>query len=385
MEADPTLQRPSALRAARWATRAQFAVLGGVTGAWGVHIPTAKAHYGLDAAALSIALLAAAAGAVACLTQAGRVVARFGARRVAQVAGVLVCAALALVVASHSFALLLALMLVFGAASALFDVAINAEGSVLEGISGKKVMSGFHGMFSAGGMVGAGVGALLIRAQVPASLQLVGAGLTLATLAVVAGAFMLPVHPAAPEQRAGYRLPQGALAVFGLLGAVGLIAEGTMYDWSVLYLQSEVGAPPALAALGYASFSAAMAATRFCGDWLRSRIAAPRLMAASALLAAAAMAAVLLLRDPVATLVGFALVGVGFANVVPILFMAATRVEGVAPATAIASVSSIGYLGFLFGPPLVGGITHALSLSWGLCVVVAGALLLAWGARRVPA
>src|SRR5262249_16289320 len=149
-----------------------------------------------------------------------------------------------------------------------------------------------------------------------------------------------------------------------------------MYDWSVLYVQTQTAAAPALAALGYASFSAAMAATRFVGDTLRTHVSPPRLMAASGILAAAAMATVLLLRDPVVALVGFALVGVGFANVVPILFIAATRVPGVAPATAIATVSSLGYLGFVVGPPLVGSIAHSSSLSWALATVAVGGLLL---------
>ncbi len=373
------------LRAARWATRAQFSALGFVAGIWGVHIPTAKAHYGLDASGLSMALLAAAVGAVMCLTLAGKVVSVLGARVVALLAGLVMCAALALVVSASAFPALIMLMLAFGGAGALFDVAINAEGTVLEAHSGKKVMSGFHGMFSLGGMGGAGAGALLIGAEVPAGLQLAGVGAAVAALVASASAFMLPVHPQDPEQHAGYRVPRGALAVLGALAAVGLLAEGAMYDWSVLYLQTETAAPPALAALGYASFSAAMAATRFAGDTLRTHVNPPRLMAASATLAATAMATVLLVRDPIVALCGFALVGVGFANVVPILFMAATRTPGVAPATAIAAVSSLGYLGFVAGPPLVGGLARSISLTWGLGVVVLGALLLAWGARRIPA
>ncbi|HJW12507.1 MAG TPA: MFS transporter [Albitalea sp.] len=373
------------LRAARWATRVQFAVLGGSAGIWGVHIPAAKAHYGLDASGLSLALLAAAVGAVLCLTLAGRVVSALGARLVVLLVGLVMCAALALVVSANAFPALIVLMLAFGGAGAMFDVAINAEGTVLEAHSGKKVMSGFHGMFSLGGMAGAGVGALLIAADVPPALRLAGAGALLAVLVAGASVFMLPVHPRDPEHRSGYRLPHGALAVLGLLAAVGLLAEGAMYDWSVLYMQTETAASPSFAALGYASFSAAMAATRFAGDTLRTHVSAPRLLGASAALSAAAMAAVLLVGHPWVALVGFTLVGAGFANVVPILFMAATRVPGVAPATAIAAVSSVGYLGFVAGPPLVGSIAHALSLSWGLGAVVLGALLLAWGARRIPA
>jgi len=372
------------LRAARWATRAQFSVLGLVAGFWGVHIPTAKAHYGLSEGGLSLALLAAAVGAVMCLTQAGKIVSALGARVVALLAGLVMCTTLALVVSASAFPVLILLMLAFGGAGALFDVSINAEGTVLEAQSGKKVMSGFHAMFSVGGMSGAGLGAMLIAADVPSAMQLACVTAALATLTAIAASFMLPVHPTNPEHRSSYELPRGALAILGALAALGMVAEGAMYDWSVLYMQTQTAAPPALAALGYASFSAAMAATRFGGDILRTHVSSPRLLAASGLLAAVAMATVLIVRDPIVALVGFALVGIGFANVVPILFSAATHVPGVAPATAIAAVSSVGYLGFVAGPPLVGSIAHSSSLSWALGVVVVGAVLLAWGARRIP-
>ena len=372
------------LRTARWATRAQFLVFGGLGGLWGVHVPSVKAHYGLDAAALSWVLLALAAGAVLCLTQAGRVIARLGARAAALVSGGVMAAALAAVLLASDYATLMALAALLGAGIAQFDVAINAEGSELEAVSGKKVMSGFHGMFSLGGMAGAGLGALAIRAEVPAPLQLALAGAGVAGAVAVACAFMLPVRLAALASTAGYRLPRGALAVLGGLAAVGLLAEGAIYDWSVLYLQEDVGAAPAQAALGFASFSAAMAATRFAGDALRTHVRPPRLLAGSGLLAAAGMAVVLWTREPVVALVGLAVVGIGFANVVPILFMAASRVPGVAAAEGIAAVSSIGYFGMVIGPPLVGGIAQFSSLSWGLGVILVGGVMLAWGARYLP-
>ena len=372
------------LRLARWATRGQFLLFGFLSGVWGVHIPSVKADYGFDARALSMALLALAIGAVLCLTIAGRVVARFGARAAALGAGLLMCAGLAIVLLPSAYAALIAVVVAIGCAFALFDVAINVEGSVLEAVSGKKVMSGFHGMFSLGGMAGAALGALLIAAEVAAPLQLAAAAVAAAALTLVASTFMLPVHGGDSAPAAGYRVPRGALAVLGALAAVGLLAEAAIYDWSVLYLQEETGAAPALAALGFASFSGAMAAMRFAGDTLRTYVSASRLLAGSSLPAALAMTTLLLARDPVVALIGLALVGVEFANVVPILFIAATRVPGVAPAPAIAAVSSIGYLGMVAGPPLVGGIAQASSLSWGLAVVALGALLLACGARRIP-
>jgi fucose permease len=177
-------------------------------------------------------------------------------------------------------------------------------------------------------------------------------------------------------------LPTGALALIGVLAAFGLIGEGAMYDWSVLYLKQELHADAGTAALAYASFSAAMAAARFAGDRVRARLASVPLLRASGALGAAGMALALLVPHPVAALLGFALVGLGFANVVPVLFSAAARVPGVTPAHGIAAVSSLGYLGMMVGPPLIGVVAEASSLTWGLATVIVFAVVLALAARR---
>jgi len=157
-----------------------------------------------------------------------------------------------------------------------------------------------------------------------------------------------------------------------------------MYDWGVLYLKQELNLPQAQAALGYAAFAGAMAASRLVGDALRARFAEPALLAAGASLAAAAMAALLLVGKPAVALLGFALVGAGLAPVVPILYSAAARVPGVSRAAAIAAVTSIGYGGFLIGPPLIGCLAHVSSLTVAMAVIVLAATLLAVGARYVP-
>ncbi|MEO5771858.1 MAG: MFS transporter [Burkholderiaceae bacterium] len=371
------------LQLARWATRLQFLLFGFIVGVWGVHIPSVKAQYALDEGALSLVLWALATGSVLCLTQAARIVAGLGARVAALTASVLMCASLAAALVSDVFAALVGTVLVFGAACALFDVAINAEGSQLEAASGKKVMSGFHGMFSLGGMLGAAAGALALRAQVPPPLQLASAAAFAAALAVAASAGMLARDGRSDAAEPRWRVPRGVLAQLGLLASVALMAEGAMVDWSVLYLQQEMAASPALAALGFASFSGAMAAARFGGDGLRSRIEGRRLLVGSGLVAAGAMTLLLAARDPWIALFALAGVGAGLANVVPILFSAASRVPDVAPAEGIAAVSSLGYLGMVAGPLLIGGIAEASSLGVGLGAVVLAALVLAAGARRL--
>lgn len=377
------LERPG-LRGARWATRVQFAALGVLAGTWGAHIPSVKLQHGLDEVGLSMVLLTAALGAVTSLFFAGRAVAQLGARHAATAAGVVMSAMLALMLVLPGLWALLPAALLFGAGMSLFDVSINTEGSELESLSGRAIMSNLHGMFSVGGMAGAALASALLGAGVAPAVQLaaVAAGL----VAVIGGASlgMLDTHSGADEERAHFAWPKGLLLVIGLLIFAGMTAEGVMYDWCVLYLKQDVGMPQAQAALGYAGFSAAMALSRFGGDALRARFSETVLLLSGAVLAAVAMAVVLLLGTPWVALVGFALVGAGLAPVAPILFNAATRVPGVSRAAAIASVTSIGYSGFMIGPPLIGGIAKATSLSVALAVVVLAASCLALGARHVP-
>jgi MFS family permease len=155
-----------------------------------------------------------------------------------------------------------------------------------------------------------------------------------------------------------------------------------MYDWSVLYLKQDVGTPVAVAGLAYASFSAAMAAGRFGGDWVRARVAPVALLRASGLLGALGMLLALCVPVPAAVLAGFALVGLGFSNIVPLLFASAATVPGIAPAHGIAAVSSLGYLGMMAGPPLIGFIAQGRSLALGLVTVIVFALAVTLFARR---
>ncbi|TCO82360.1 fucose permease [Plasticicumulans lactativorans] len=371
-----------ALRRARWATRGLFASLGVLAGAWGAHIPSVQAKYQLDPAMLSTVLLAAACGALLSLFFAGRLIGRIGVRRAAPLAALVMGSMLALALTWPGLALLLPAMVVFGAAMSLFDVAINAEGTALESLSGRAVMSNLHGMFSVGGMAGAALVAALLRAGVAPLAQLAGIGLFVAALAVAASRGMLDAHPHDDEPKAHFAWPRGLLLLIGLLIFAGMTAEGVMYDWCVLYLKQEVGMPQAQAALGYATFSAAMALARFGADALRARYPERWLLSGGALLSALAMAVVLLSGHPGVSLVGYALVGAGLAPVVPILYNAATKVPGTSRAAAIASVSSIGYAGFMIGPPLIGSIAQVASLTAAMAVVVVAAVLLALGARR---
>jgi predicted MFS family arabinose efflux permease len=379
------LHSPARLAQALWATRVQFGALGVMAGAWRVHIPSVKAHYALGEAMLSVVLLAAGTGAVMSLFGAGRLIHRFSARWCCAGAAAVLGVLLALTLVWGNLWVLLPAMLVLGMAMSLFDVAVNTEGTALEALGSRPVMSNLHAMFSVGAMSGAALTGALLRAAVDPKLQLAAIGMGTAALVAAAARWMLSSHPeptdGEPQQH--FAWPRGRLLLIGLMMFAGMSAEGVMVDWCVLYLKQELQMRQDVAAMGYAAFAGAMAAARFAGDALRARFSERKLLQASAGLAAVAMAGVLCSGHPVVSILGYALVGAGLAPVVPILFNAATRVQGTSRAAAIASVSSIGYTGFMLGPPLIGGVAHAVSLTAAMWVVVIASVWLAWGARKV--
>ncbi len=370
----------------RWASRTQFFSSGFVFATWGVHIPTVKAHYAVDEAELGFAMLAAGAGALLGLTQASRWIGRCGARDTARLCGTVYALLLCGLLAMPSYVVLLCLLAVFGVLTSMFDVSINTEAAQLELRNGQPLMSGMHGMFSLGGMAGAMTGGAVLAVGLAPEWHLILVAVVMALAIAISAGWMLPKEATSfSGSDAGFQLPRGALAVLGLLAALGLIAEGAVYDWSVLYLKQELGSSQSHAALAYASFSAAMAAARFGGDAMRARWASGVLLRFSACMAAASMALVLLADRPWIALLGFAGVGAGLANVVPILFAASARVPGVEAARGIAAVSAVAYLGFMAGPPGIGFLAQISSLTAALYVVVAFAVALAVFARHADA
>jgi len=379
-----TLTSTARPRAARLAVQAQFFICGLLFATWGVHVPTVRAQYGLTDAQLSYLMLAAAVGAIISLLLVGGWIARFGARRVVLVAGVALCGTIASLFAMPSYPALLGLLLVFGLGNSAFDVAMNTEAVEVERAYGTPIMSSFHGFFSLGGLAGAGVGSLIAAANVAPVLHVVTTSVLAYVLIGYASMHMLPdSHTQTDDESAhGFSLPPRAVVLLGILCALGFVGEGAMYDWSTLYMAKDLGTQQTVAAWGYGAFSAFMAAGRFGGDFIRARLGGERTLRLSAWLAAISMLVALSLHHPVAALIGFSLAGLGFANMVPVLFSAAANVPGISAGRGIAGVASCGYFGFLAGPPLIGGIAEVAGLPYALVVVGAVCILIALLCKR---
>jgi fucose permease len=371
---------------ARIATMALFFIAGMMYASWGVHVPTVRDRFHLSPALLSCALFAVAGGSIAAMTTIGGWIARVGTRRACLAGGLTmsVCGALILVV--PSFWMLLVVLALFGGGMATLDVAMNAEASVVEESLGRPIMSSLHGMFSLGGMAGAAVGgALLARGMAPALHLLLASALAALVLVASCPAVLPHVpHPTHGEHaRTGNRWRTPALWALGGIALIALIAEGAMYDWATVYMRDVVVSTPALASAAYAAFSGGMAAARFAGDAVRKRFGAPQLVMASASLACAGMIGALVLPFAFTALAGFTLMGLGLANMMPVLFAAAARVKGIHAAEGLAHVAGIAYFGLLFGPVVIGAITQVTNLTVGLAVVALCSALIAWAAPKV--
>jgi MFS family permease len=243
-------------------------------------------------------------------------------------------------------------------------------------------MSSFHGMWSLGGLIGAAAGGPLLAVLPPPAHALIVA----AALAVLALAVLPHLLPGGVDRGAAgpaFARPHRGTFLLGLLAFLVLMSEGAMLDWSAVHLRADLGTSPALAAAGFAAFSAAMAVGRFAGDRLRQRLGAVTLTRAGALLAAAGLGLGLLLGTPLAAVAGFAAAGLGLSNQVPVLFGAAGRIPDEMPARAIAAVATLGYAGFLAGPPLIGFVAEAATLAQALGLVVLACAIVGLSAAAV--
>lgn len=366
------------LKAAWWGTVVLFLVHGLVVSTWVSRIPDIKGVLRLNDAVLGLTLLSMAIGAVCTIPFAGWLITRFGSKRICVGASTAFCCSLILpALAFNAFSLALAL-LVFGATAAAMDVSMNAHGVEVEKGLGAPTMSRFHGMFSLGGMVGAGIGGLIARHGIRALPHFgISAAIYFMTVLLISG-LLLDTHT---RGEVGGHLPLNRIPrVLLALSAIGfciLLAEGAMADWTALYLKQILNADPGTAAAGYAVFSAAMAIFRFLGDLITVRLGPMRTVRIGSLVAAAGLVWALCVHVPGWALPGFAATGAGFSVIIPLVFGSGGRVESINPGAGIATVTGIGYLGFIVGPPTIGFASQLFTLRYALGVVVACCLITA--------
>ena len=370
------------LRRARRAVAAVFFANGAGFASWVPHIPMVQSALGLSPSVLGAALLAMGGGALVGIPLSGRATARLGSRRVVAAAAAVFFAALPLPLVAPSLATFGVALFVLGCGNGALDVSMNAQAVAVERRWPRPIMSSFHAMWSLGGLVGAVVTAIALGAGVPPRLHLVVAALALGASAAAALGSLLPPIADTASAEPHFARPTRAVLGLGLVAFLGLLTEGSVSDWSAVYLHHTLGTTSAVAALGFAGFALTMAAGRFAGDALVARMGDAEVVRRFTGGAAVVLGLALAVATPWAAIVGFAAVGVGVANLIPIIFRAASRLRGVAPSEGIAAVGTFGYVGFLSGPPLIGLVAELLTLPVALGLVVAALVWIAIAASK---
>ncbi|KOX19533.1 transporter [Streptomyces sp. NRRL F-6491] len=366
-----------------------FALDGFLFAGWVVRIPAVKEQTGASAGDLGLALLGVSAGAVVTMTLTGRLCRRYGSHAVTVATAVLLSLSVALPALTRSPLSLGLVLLVFGAAYGGINVAMNSAAVDVVTALRRPVMPSFHAAFSLGGMLGAGLGGLLAGSLSPTTHLL---GLTLVGLALtgVAGPVLLrrpspappealPAPSPAPGARSG--APRRTVLVFGVIALCTAYGEGALADWGALHLTQDLHAHPGVAAAGYSVFALTMTAGRLSGTALLERLGQTRTLVAGGATAAAGMLLGALAPTVWATLLGFAVTGLGLANIFPV---AVARAGAIAGPGGVATASTLGYGGMLLGPPSIGFLADWFSLPAALTTVAllaAGAAVMGYWAR----
>ncbi|TDE14603.1 MFS transporter [Dyadobacter psychrotolerans] len=360
--------------AARRASMLIFLVCGIGLSSWAPMVPFAKTNLNLDEAALGLVLLSLGLGAILMMPFSGFLINKYGSRKVTLAAATVIALILPnLLLASSAIQLSIALF-IFGAAIGSIDVAMNAHAVLVQERYGKHIMSSFHGMFSLGGLLGSiGLG-FLIKFGLSPTIAAVSISGLLLFIAASQYRYLFPHCQENSVESFSFALPRGPVLILGLMCFVFFLAEGALLDWSAVFLQFNRGYEPSMAGLGYAAFSIAMAVMRLTGDNIVNKIGSYKVVLYGALLSSAGYFIAVSIPWPGAALIGFILVGLGAANVVPVFFTAAGNVPNVATSVSLAAVTTLGYSGQLAGPAMIGFIAEMTSLPVALGFV--GVLLL---------
>lgn len=354
---------------ARLAVIVAFFINGALFANWVTRIPTLQNELELNKGTLGLVLLGISIGVLFALTLAGGLITRLGSRRITTIGALLMVVVMPFLALMPNAIALAAMLFCFGMVMSLMDVAMNTQASAVEKMAERPMMSSFHATFSIGGVVGAMIGAGMVAAGITPFIHFSTIGVVAVLLILWAQRELLTL----PEEGDGgshvFQLPHPALWGLGAIAFCSAIGEGAVADWSGVYMDSVVLATPTVAALGFAAFSLTMTIGRLLGDRLVVRYNPSLLVRGGGLLAGMGLLLAILIPQVATALLGFAFVGAGLSIAIPLVFSAAGRVPDLPPGSGIAGVATIGYAGFLAGPPVIGLVAEATSLQLGLGIV----------------
>ncbi|WP_246850363.1 MFS transporter [Rufibacter roseolus] len=376
---------PLSRKTHRIAVGTLFFMLGLCFSSWGSRIPSIQQKLHLSEAELGAVLFALPVGLMLSLPFTGWLTSKIGSRKVVTIALLLYSSTLVLIGMSQSVLHLTLVLFLFGFGSNMANISVNTQAVGVESLYNKSIMASFHGLWSLAGFVGAAIGTLMIGADVePLQHFFIIMAVIIAGLAI-AYQYLWPKDAPAPADQPLFVMPDKSLMGLGLIAFCSLICEGAMFDWSGVYFQKVVGAQKAWIAAGYTAFMSTMAFTRFIADWLTTKLGLKKVLQLSGTLTAVGLAISVIFPHMVTAIIGFLLVGAGVSAVVPLVYGVAGKSKTMAPSMALAAVSTIGFAGFLVGPPLIGMLAGLSSLRLSFAIIALMGVSVALLSRRVKA
>lgn len=362
-------------------TRIAFLISGLSMSSWAPLVPFAKERLAINEATLGVLLLCLGLGSLTAMPLTGMLVGRLGCRRVIIGTTLVMGLSLIYLAVAPSVTMMAVGLFMFGAGIGMVDVAMNVQAVIVERASGRSMMSGFHGFYSLGGILGAaGMSGLLWLGLVPFWALVVMVAVILALL-VVCTPHLLAYGSDARDPV--FVIPRGRVLLIGSLCCIAFLAEGAVLDWGAVFLTSVRQVDIAQAGLGFAAFSLAMTVARLTGDKIVQALGGTRVILWGGILAALGFLLVVLVPFKLAAFLGFALIGLGASNIVPVLFTAAGNQQAMPVGLAISAVATMGYAGILAGPALIGFVAQISSLALAFMLIAVSLLVLASYARPV--
>ena len=373
-------------RSHRIAASIFFFIAGLTYSSWACRIHDIKAAFSLNNAALGGVLFALPVGLMVSLPVSGWLVTRIGSGKVLISAGLLFPLMLVTIGLAPGIWQLVLLLFCFGFMNNVFEISMNTQAVGIEALYGRSIMASFHGLWSLAGFAGVGIGTIAISLDMPVLPHFLLICAICWLLVLFSYKYLLPEDEKQDDAQPLFAKPDSSILKLGLIAFSSLVTEGTMFDWSGIYFQKVVAVPEHLTTAGYIAFMSTMAGGRFIADRFVTRLGTKRVLQISGIMTTSGLLIAICLPYLVTATIGFLLVGFGVSSVVPLVLALAGKSKTMAPGVAIAAVSTVGFLGFLLGPPMIGFISEATSLRWSFAIIAllgTGITLLASQAGKI--